>query len=338
MKIAIHNSPGSFSERWISYCTSKGINYKPVDCYRSDIVSQLSDCDALMWHFNHKSPRASKFAKQLLYSLQSSGKKVFPDFNTVWHFDDKIGQKYLLESMGAPLVPTYIFYNKQEALEWAGQTSYPKVFKLSTGSGSDNVRLVDSKRKAVGFIRQAFGKGFKQYNAWRNLKERFRRYRYGKTTLWDVIKGIARLLHTTEYSRVTGKEIGYVYFQEFIPGNDHDTRVVVIGDRAFAIRRMVRKGDFRASGSGEILYERELFNEEIIRLSFDLSVKLGTQCVAFDFVNDQGKPRIVEISYGFSPVGYDPCPGYWDKDLNWHQGSFDPYGWMVDNILNSSCI
>ena len=111
--------------------------------------SQLSDCDALMWHFNHKSPKASKFAKQLLFSVQASGKKVFPDFNTVWHFDDKVGQKYLLEAIGAPLAPAYVFYSKKEALEWAGKTSYPKVFKLRNGAGSDNVRLLNLKKKQV---------------------------------------------------------------------------------------------------------------------------------------------------------------------------------------------
>ena len=52
-----------------------------------------------MWHFNHKSPKASKFARQLLFSVQASGKNVFPDYNTVWHFDDKVGQKYLLEGI-----------------------------------------------------------------------------------------------------------------------------------------------------------------------------------------------------------------------------------------------
>ena len=334
MKIGIHNTPGTFSDRWIAYCQLSNFNYKLVDCYSSDIIKQLDDCDALMWHFNHKSPKASKFAKQLLYSVRAAGKMVFPDFWTDWHFDDKVGQKYLLESIKAPLVPTYVFYSKHEALEWAGQTSYPKVFKLSTGSGSDNVKLANSKREAVRLITQAYGKGFKQYNSRSNLQERYRKYRNGKTTLWDVIKGILRLAHPTEFSRVTGKEIGYAYFQDYIPGNDHDIRVVVIGDKAFAIKRMVRKGDFRASGSGEILYAKELFDEAIIRLSFDLAGKLKTQCVAFDFVHDNGKPMLVEISYGFSPAGYDPCPGYWDKNMNWHEGKFDPYGWMIEDLIN----
>ena len=74
MKIGIHPTKGYYSEQWISYCETKGIAYKLVDCYRSDIIEQLSDCDALMWHFSHQSAKASKFAKQLVYSLEATGK------------------------------------------------------------------------------------------------------------------------------------------------------------------------------------------------------------------------------------------------------------------------
>lgn len=333
MKFGIHHKKGSFSDRWIAYCDANGIEYKLVDCYKSDIIQQLSDCDALMWHFNHKGPKESKFAKQLIYSVEASGKRVFPDFNTVWHFDDKIGQKYLLESISAPLTPSYVFYNKKEAREWANITNYPKVFKLRTGAGSENVKLVTSKFGAFKLIRKSFGTGFKQYEAWSNLKERLRKYRLGKTTLWNVVKGVLRLVNTTEYSRISGREIGYIYFQDYVPDNDHDIRVVVIGHKAFAIKRMVRTNDFRASGSGFILYERNLFNEQTINLSFQIAEKLKVQCVAFDFIHDDSKPLLVEISYGFSPSGYDPCPGYWDRDINWHEGKFNPYGWMVENLV-----
>jgi glutathione synthase/RimK-type ligase-like ATP-grasp enzyme len=335
MKIAIHATKGFFSDRWIAYCEANDIDYKPVNCYSSDVMCQLSDCDCLMWHFNHKSPKASKFAKQLLFAVQASGKRVFPDFNTVWHFDDKVGQKYLLEAVGAPLAPAYVFYNKLEALTWAKQTTYPKVFKLRNGAGSDNVLLVKSKKKANRLINKSFRRGFKQYQAWSNLKERFRKYRLGKTDTLDVLKGIMRLAHTTEYSKVTGREIGYIYFQDFIPGNDHDIRVVVIGEKAFAIKRMVRKNDFRASGSGSILYEKENFDVETVRIAFEVSEKLHFQCMAYDFVYLENKPLIVEISYGFAPGGYDSCTGYWDKHLNWHDGKFNPYGWMVEDLINN---
>ena len=333
MRIGIHHTKGLFSDRWIKYCDDNHIDYKIVDCHASDIIDQLSDCDALMWHFNHASPKASKFAKQLLFSVQASGKKVFPDYSTVWHFDDKVGQKYLLEAIDAPMPPTYVFYSKKESLEWAAKTNYPKVFKLRGGVGSEHVRLVKSNSEAIRLINKAFGRGFKQYEPLNNLKERYRKYKLGKTNLWDVTKGILRLFHTTEYARVAGKEIGYVYFQNFIPGNDHDIRVIVIDGKAFAIKRMVRKNDFRASGSGSILYEKEHFDCETIRLAFEVSERLHAQCMTYDFVYSDGKPLIVEISYGFAMEGYDDCTGYWEKDMTWSAGKFNPYGWMVDVII-----
>ena len=306
-----------------------------VNCYDTDILEQLSDCDALMWHFNHKGSKDSKFAKQLLFAVQASGKVIFPNYNTVWHFDDKVAQKYLLEAIDAPLAQSYVFYSKKEAIIWAGQAEYPKVFKLRNGAGSDNVRLVKSRSVANRLIRKAFGRGFKQYEALSNLKERYRKYRLGKTSLWNVVKGILRLVRPTRYARLTGREKGYVYFQDFIPGNDYDIRVIVIHDKAFAIKRMVRENDFRASGSGSILYEKEHFNEETVSLAFEVSEKLKDQCMAYDFVYLDGKPLIVEISYGFDMVGYDACTGYWDKDLNWYDGKFNPYGWMVEDVIES---
>ncbi len=335
MKIGIHHTKGTFSERWLSYCKEKGIPFKLVNCYSNDIIQQLADCDALMWHFNHKGAKESKFAKELLFSLQMAGKRVFPDFNTAWYFDDKVGQKYLLEAINAPLATAYAFYTKEEAIEWAGQTTFPKVFKLRNGAGSDNVRLVHSYHEALKLIKKAFGKGYKQYDGWGNLKERIRLYKKGKTTLWDVTKGVIRLFYTTEYARVSGREKGYVYFQEFIPDNEYDIRVVVIKDKAFAIKRLVRENDFRASGSGTILYEKEHFDSETIKVAFEISSKLEDQCMAYDFVYLNGRPLVVEISYGFAIHGYDDCVGYWDKDLNWYEGSFNPYGWMVEHLVES---
>jgi len=332
MKIGIHHTKGLYGDLWIPYCESKGIDYKLVDCYQSDIIEQLSDCDALMWHFSHKSPKAVKFAKELLYSVQASGKKVFPEFNSLWHFDDKLGQKYLFEAIGAPHPPSYAFYTKKEALQWAAKTTYPKVFKLRNGSTSENVKLVKTKRHAVRLIRKAFGRGFKHYYGWANLKERFRKYRLGITPLWEVIKGILRLFWPTEYAWVTGREKGYVYFQDFIPGNDSDFRIFVIGDRAYAVKRLVRKNDFRASGSGYYLFDKELFSIEIIKQAFEISKKLQTQCLVFDFVLLDDKPVVLEISYGTQPDWHE-CTGYYDSELNWTEGVFDHGGAMVEEVL-----
>lgn len=336
MKIGIHNTKVAFGKRWRIFCEEKGVPCKEVDCYRSDISSQLSDCDALMWHFHQGNPKDILFAKQLLYSFETAGKRVFPNFYTMWHFDDKVGQKYLLEAINAPLVTSWVFYDKHDAEKWAENTSYPVVFKLRGGAGSVNVSLVATKERALKLIRKAFGNGYSQYLAWQNLNERVRKYRLGKTDMLDVFKGVIRLALPPKHALVAGKERGYVYFQKFIPDNDYDIRVIVIGNKAFAIKRMVRQNDFRASGSGHILYEKKHFDQDTIRLAFSLAEKLKSQCSAFDFVYENGSPLVVEVSYGFVPEGYDPCPGYWDKNMAWHEGRFNPYGWMVENLIKAA--
>ena len=334
MRIGIHYTKGFFTERWIEYCNTNNICYKLVNCYENDIINQLSDCDALMWQFHHNNPKSILFAKQLVYSVEASGKKVFPNFNTVWHFDDKVGQKYLLEAIEAPLAQTWIFYDKTKALKWAENIDFPKVLKLRGGAGSQNVRLVNNRKQAFRLIRQAFNHGFPAYGPAGSLKERWRLFKNRKTDFKDIVAGMARFIVPPPYSSIKGREKGYIYFQEYISGIDHDVRVVVIGDKAFAIKRMVRKNDFRASGSGNILYGMHLFNESTIKLSFDIAKRLNSQCVALDYVHDNGNPFLVEISYGFSPEGYDPCPGYWDENLIWHEVGFNPYGWMVENLIS----
>lgn len=334
MKIAIHHSQNSFSESWIEYCQKENISFKIVDCYKNNIIDQMEDCDGLMWHFHQSNPKDVLFAKQLLYSLQMAGKSVFPDFKTAWHFDDKVGQKYLLEAIDAPLVPTYVFYDKNEAFKWVDRTQFPKVFKLRKGAGSAHVKLVNDRKNAKKLIKKAFGKGFNQYDAKTNLKERWRKYKRSKTNLKSVIKGVIRLAYTTEFDRVAGKEKGYVYFQDFIPGNDHDIRVIVIGSKAFAIKRIVRENDFRASGSGMISYKREEFDLGVIELAFEISKKIQSQSLAIDFVFMSGKPMIVEVSYGYVKEVYEACEGYWDSNLKWHEGNFYPQFWMVVNLIN----
>ncbi len=337
MKIAIHNTEkNNFFRRWVDYCENRNITYKIVNAYDSDIVSQLSDCNAFMFHHHQGNYKDVLFAKQLLYSLQIAGKKVFPDFNTTWHFDDKVGQKYLLEAIGAPLVPLYVFYTKQEALHWIEETTFPKVFKLRGGASSANVQLAKTKQEAIKLIKKAFGKGFNQYNWQARFKESYRKYKLKQATLRDVIRPLyySTKSHPTEFSKYKGNEKGYVYFQDFIPNNIFDIRIIVIGNKAFGIKRMTRENDFRASGGGHILYEKNDLDERCVKIAFDVNEKIKAQSIAFDFVFDKNDaPLIVEISYAFMAAGYDACTGYWDRQLNWHEGAFNPYGWMVDMML-----
>lgn len=338
MKIAIHHTPNSFSERWIAWCKTHQQPYKLVDCYRSDILQQLDDCDALMWHWHHADEKAVRFARQLTYSVEATGKKVFPDSHTCWHFDDKVGQKYLLEAIDAPLVPSWVFYSRQEAMEWLQQTTFPKVFKLRGGAGSSNVKLARTKAAAEKLVDQAFGRGFAPRDPFYRFNEGLRKLKKDKNIagLKATLRGLARVFIPTPFEKMQGREKGYAYFQEFIPANKFDTRMIVIGDRCFAIRRYNRENDFRASGSGLIGYAKELFDERCVRISFDIARRLQSQSLALDFIFDaDNHPLIVEISYGFAIAVYDACEGYWDDRLVWHAGAFQPQHFMMEDMVSS---
>lgn len=335
--IAIHQQNHSFSSEWILYCQVNNLPYKLVNCHSSDIIDQLKHCSCLMWHYSHLSPIDIVMAKSLMYAIEQAGIKIFPNFNTAWHFDDKVGQKYLLEAINAPIVPTWVFYDKQEALNWIKDTQFPKVFKLRGGAGSQNVKLAKSKKNAISFVNKAFNNGFSNYDKWGSLIERVRKWKKGMVSIKEPFKGVVRLLFPPVYSKVMGREFGYLYFQEFMPNNNFDIRVIVIDNKAFAIKRMVRENDFRASGSGMIKYAKEEFDERCIQIAFEVTNNLKAQCIAFDFIFDKiNNPLIVEISYGFAMHGYYDCPGYWDSTLKWHEGKFNPYGWMIDALINEN--
>ena len=306
-----------------------------VNAYDNDVVEQVRDCDAFMMHHNHGDYRDVLFVKQLIYSLETIGIRCFPDFYTTWHFDDKVGQKYLLEAVGAPLVPSYVFYTKKEALDWIQETSFPKVFKLRGGAGASNVMLAHTAKDAKKMVKKAFCNGFAQFDRMEYLRERYHKWREGKDSIVGVLKGVGRLFIITEYAKMKGHEKGYAYFQDFIPNNMFDIRVCVVGNHAFALKRLNRQGDFRASGSGNIVYDKSQIDERCVKIAFDINDKLKTQSIAYDFVFDKANnPMVVEISYGYSVKAYDKCEGYWDKQMKWHPGqNFDFCGWMVDEVV-----
>lgn len=320
MKVAIaKTSLANEIKSWVDYCVDNNIEYVLVNPYDNDIIRTIYDCDVFMWHHSQVNFKDLLFAKQLLFSLQQTGMVVYPDFNSNWHFDDKLGQKYLLEAVGAPLVNTYVFYDKREALDWARTTNYPIVSKLRCGAAATNVRLIHSFSECKNYINKSFGKGLNAYP-----------YSVVKEFIRKIIYKLSNRITTPKFN----KERGYVYFQDFMPNNTYDTRIVVIaGKYACAERRINRNNDFRASGSGFFSFDN--IDIEMVRISFEVAKKLKLQSVAYDFVYDEDrKPKIVEICYGFGVKGISNCPGYYSDDLEWHSESgVSIYKWIIDGVI-----
>ncbi len=335
--IAIHYLSYGWTQRWIQYCEMKAIPFKKVNCYRSDIISQLRECSALLWHWNYENYRDKQFANKLIFSAEQMGLKVLPNYACSWHFDDKVAQKYLLESIREPHVNTWVFYDKSSAFEWIGKADFPLIFKLTTGAGSQNVRLIKSMAQAKEVITVSFGHGFSSKNYTNIIKDRYKKtLKYQDfQSLKNLFKSVFRAVKPASDFKFINRERGYVYFQEYLAGNDFDTRLVVIGKRCFGFRRFNRENDFRASGSSSFSCDPEKISIAAVQIAFSVAKKMDARTLALDFLfDDRHSPLIVEISYAF-PVksASDNCPGYWDSELCWHPGKQNLQHLMIDDLL-----
>lgn len=308
-----------------------GIPHKWTHINDPDFWNTVGDLDLLILRWaHHDSDR--QFAHDLLPVLErEAGVSCFPNQATCWHYDDKARQSLMFRAHNWPFTQSWIFWERDRALAWAETAEYPVVFKLRGGAGSTCVWLLKSKRQARAKIKSIFGRGIHSDRlfSWGgvrlshfNAREEFRR----------IGGRVYRATHRRDPSPWWRKHKNYAYFQKYLPGNDHDTRVTVIGERAFAFRRLTRKNDFRASGSGMIDYNKETIDPRCLELAFSTSKKFQFQCMAYDFLyNESGQPEICEISYTFVPKAVYDCGGYWDLELNYHEGSLWPeYCQLVD--------
>lgn len=328
----------SYSKRWVAYCKEKNINFKLVNCYDNDIIHQLDDCNAIMWHHDHANYKDVLVAKQLLFSLQQSGLKTFPDFNSGWHFDDKLGQKYLFESHSINAAKSFAFYERKKAKQWLRQTTFPKVFKLRGGASSSNVKLVHTKKEALTLVKKAFNNGFPLFNTFSVFKDVYKLYRQNKASYNDAkyFFKVSLFPKKGKY-HLLPRQKGYVYFQEFIPNDGFDYRVQITGKYAICMVRYARKDDFRASGGHNNKFDKSLITKDVIAFAFSIYKKLKLQSCALDIVRHKQTKQlyVIETSYCYG-IGKDEFDyGYWDEDGNWYNEKFDSRDWMVDVMLKS---
>ena len=327
---------GDYLPRLTAYeniLASNNIPFVRLEASQTDFWDKVKQLDLFILRWSQVDSDR-QIARDLLPVIEGKlGIKCYPDQNTCWHYDDKIKQYLLLKPLGYPMIESYIFWDRKKALVWADRTDYPVVFKLRGGAGSQNVILVKDRKQVRKLIKRIFGPGI--------YPEKFVNLNSVRFQHFSLYQELHHLTGNV-YRRWRGVDVcpfwqvhkNYALFQKFLPGNKFDTRVTIIGNRAFAFRRIVRKNDFRASGSGMIDYDIEEIDMRCIKIAFKVSRDLKFQCMAYDFLsNQEGEIEFCEISYTFLSRAIFNCSGYFDPDLNWHEGHYWPeYLHIVDAL------
>lgn len=325
----------SFSKRWAKLAQAKNIEVVPVDVFSEDAMTRISGCDAFMWRCP-SSAHIRAYAKRFLWALEAgSGMPVFPSLKSSWYFEDKLAQRYFFDAADIPCAQTDIFWTREAAEQFCERANYPFVLKLAGGHQSANVRLVRNRHEAKFYIEELFGHGVASlgYRPASRLRLLLRRLRAAAQTLEGrnpYVPGADAELH-----------YGYFYAQEFLPGNEFEISVIIVGNRAFAVRRFIQPGDFRTRGSsGRMDWNPEAIGEDAIRLAFHTARTLGAQSVAIDILRRSNEPMVIELTFNYASWVVRQCPGHWvlrgDSEsgrLEWKDGTMRAADATFDDFL-----
>ena len=312
----------SWIPRFIEYCEKNSIPFEIVDPYRYDFISELHKYSAFIWYYSNYVISDLMEAWNIIKCAEMKGLVTFPSSDSNWHFDDKVAEMYALQTVDADIPESWVFYIEGDCKEFLEKKAkYPIIGKLRAGSGSNNVKMLKNTQDAVAYCHRMFSKGFDPspsfaYKAYSKLQSST-----DIKMMISRIKKIPQFLNTRNHAKMMPMEKGYCYFQEFIPNKGYDLKVVVIGDKMTFCARNIRKNDFRASGGGDIYYDRSLLTKNIIDSAFATADKLGMKCVGFDFVVDErtGNGKIIELCYGFDYSAQSDLNAYIDRNYVWHE-------------------
>lgn len=323
-------SEPSTSDRWIEFLGQHGCDVKIVNVASPTIIDDLKGCHGFMWRHSITSS-GRQMAHKLLPAIEYyTDTLVFPDQNTCRHWDDKVAQAFIFEALGIPSPKNWVFFDKKLALDWTREAHYPVVLKLWGGAGSTNVRLVRSQADAQKWIRLLFDRGIRRMEDVGNYGYRAKR---AVRKAAKIVLGRVDITDIEAWSNGWDIHRNYALFQEFLPDNTYDTRITVIGDRAFGFRRFNRDNDFRASGSGRIDCDVSGVDPAFIRLGFEVADKLKMQSCAIDGMWRGSEAVTGEVSYAYVSRAVYNCSGHWDRNLDWHEGHMWPEQAHVEDFV-----
>lgn len=249
----------SHNDKWEKSCQRYGIKYDFIDLAYSDWLQQLrksNPCLCLL-----RPPGTLSYAKQMyderVYIISNVlNIPVYPSFEEVLVYENKRILSDFLKARNIPHPNTYVFYKKNEAIEFAKKASYPIVAKTNIGAAGSGVKIIKTEKELLKYCHLAFTCGIQ--------RRRGPNKNSGNSRSWAkkaINSPTFFFKKLTEYKK-RSKDVqkNFIILQEFIP-HDFEWRVVKIGESYFAHKK-AKIGEM-ASGTKEKVYDNppiKLFN------------------------------------------------------------------------------
>jgi len=220
-----------FVDGYVEACKELGVEYVIIDLLSNDWLNIIvsANVDGILVRIKGNIPEQKSLFDERLYIINSVLKiPIYPSREELYLYENKRLYAYWLKANNYQHAQTYIFYTKQEALNYINEAQLPLVFKTNGGASSSGVEIVRSKSRARRIIHFIFG----------FIDPRLS---FGKTH-WGFVNHVP-----VPKFGMTQKH--YVIIQEFIPIK-WEWRIIKIKDSYFGHQKLL-KGDF-ASGSDKV--------------------------------------------------------------------------------------
>ncbi len=202
--------------------------------------------------------------------------RIIPSYDMLLSHENKGFQEVFRESNDIEGLPGNYFFDIDDS-----RLPMPKVLKTVSGAGSSGVFLA------------------------KNIKDvlEVRKKYFEVTSKRKVIKLQRRLkLSKNEFSIYSYRHKGFNRFveQEFIPNLTYDYKILVFGNRYYTLKRNIKKGGFKASGSKLVEHVRP--SDEVLNFARTIFTKLRNPYASLDIAQSQSECHLLEYQgTNFSP-------------------------------------
>lgn len=250
------------------------------------------------------------YIEDLLWGLELQGARLIPGLPFMRAHHNKVMMEILRDLCPIEEVRSLrsrVFGTYEDFLGAAHGLSYPLVLKISDGDSARGVEMVKDPREASRVARRLM----------RSAHPR---------DVWDNARRWAKNVSIKPHSLHRRKLIA----QPFIPGLDHDYKVVWMGSRVFLETRSTRPNDFRASGSGMRDFP-EHAPARILELVDRVGLASGSAYASIDLMMQGGQVHVGEMQFlrfGTTPVVL--APHAWERASDGWVSVPGPFVWEAE--------
>ncbi len=235
-----------------------------------------------------------EYIKDIMYFF-SKRNRIIPSFDLLKCHENKGYQEIFKKEIGLNSLPARYYSSFDEVK--VDQLKFPLVLKTTSGTNGKGVYLIKDQ---AGFNNTA--KKLQNSFSLATRLDLIRR-KYFRKKKFEEYPEFSDRQDYHEYLGYLKEEKNFI-LQEYIPDLDYDYRVLIAHNRHYVMKREVKKGDFRASGSKLFSFSKKP-DKSLLNFSKFIYDKFDSPFLSVDILFDGQKYYLVEfqaLHFGMSVV------------------------------------